>query len=431
MIYLGKFIKEVEKKTINNYINNYLDATNEYAKYLTGSPSFSTYYSINLESSTKDLGLENVTDIIGNESPIKYNKIDNFPLYIESEMTFSQLYEEDSGYNAEFEGTAVVLAGTIIPQTDDVFIIDYLEKRFLFRVTQVETSNTTMRTFYRITFVLSAFDLEILNDRQVKEEYDTIYQNIGTELSAIIPLRTFTMIDDFEREVNRLSKKYIQYYYDEKINCFIFNREKMNSLDICFYKNNNIYDPKLAIFIKNNEIFINDKTFMKNIFIDTILDSRDLDYEQSLYALLETKDMECYDYEAYYFNSLKESVFGLMNAGYHELIHNKTVVFKCHCKNCENSIKNGLFTECDLKKYVRNTKLKIDTLDYKEQILIIYLRLNNEVKQNNISDYYEDILKVVQNIKIQKDLFTYLLIPCVIYILKDVQKRLMYKNDNN
>ena len=64
MIYLGKFIKEVEKKTINNYINNYLDATNEYAKYLTGSPSFSTYYSINLESSTKDLGLENVTDII-------------------------------------------------------------------------------------------------------------------------------------------------------------------------------------------------------------------------------------------------------------------------------------------------------------------------------------------------------------------------------
>ena len=32
MIYLGKFIKEVEKKTINNYINNYLDATNEYAK---------------------------------------------------------------------------------------------------------------------------------------------------------------------------------------------------------------------------------------------------------------------------------------------------------------------------------------------------------------------------------------------------------------
>jgi type I restriction enzyme M protein len=158
MIYLGKFIKEVEKKTINNYINNYLDATNEYAKYLTGSPSFSTYYSINLESSTKDLGLENVTDIIGNESPIKYNKIDNFPLYIESEMTFSQLYEEDSGYNAEFEGTAVVLAGTIIPQTDDVFIIDYLEKRFLFRVTQVETSNTTMRTFYRITFVLSAFD---------------------------------------------------------------------------------------------------------------------------------------------------------------------------------------------------------------------------------------------------------------------------------
>ena len=73
---MGKFIQEknVEQKVLNNYFDNYLDTTDRYSKWLQGSPTFVTYYSINLENSTQDRGLNNVTEIVGGESPIKYNK---------------------------------------------------------------------------------------------------------------------------------------------------------------------------------------------------------------------------------------------------------------------------------------------------------------------------------------------------------------------
>ena len=279
---MGKFIQENEpvKEIINNYFDGYLDSTNRYAKYQNGTPTFVDYYSIKLESSTQDLGLNNVTEIVGAESPIKFNKIVDFPIYLENEVGFMQQLEEDAGFDAESEGSAIIMPGTIVPQNDDLIVFKFLEKKYIYRVSSVETSNTSMRTFYKVSFFISPFNIDILEKRQTEDEYKSIYENIGTELDPVITSKMFSLIKDIDERIDYLSERYIRLYYDKKMNSFIYNKDRMNMAIHEFYKDNGIYDPKLALFIKRNDLFTNQKTFLKNIFSECLLKNRDLDYEK-------------------------------------------------------------------------------------------------------------------------------------------------------
>ena len=161
---MGKFLQEesMEQKVLNNYFDNYLDTTEKYSKWLQGSPTFVTYYSINLENSTQDQGLNNVMEIVGGESPIKYNKIENFPIYLDSDMNFNTNLEEDAGFDSDSEGTAILLPGTIVPQNDDLILFEVLEKKYIYRINNVEYSNTSIRKFYKISFSVSPFDIDTL-----------------------------------------------------------------------------------------------------------------------------------------------------------------------------------------------------------------------------------------------------------------------------
>lgn len=45
------------KSTINHYISNYMDATNDYSKFFESAPNFVNYYAIDQLSSTLDKNL--------------------------------------------------------------------------------------------------------------------------------------------------------------------------------------------------------------------------------------------------------------------------------------------------------------------------------------------------------------------------------------
>lgn len=430
---MGKFLQErdVEQKALNTYFDNYLDTTERYSKWLQGSPTFVTYYSINLENSTQDQGLNNVTEIVGGESPIKYNRIENFPIYLDGEMSFNTNLEEDAGFDSDSEGNAVILPGTLVPQNDDLLVFEILEKKYVYRVANVEYSNTSIRKFYKINFFVTPFDINTLENRQVVDKYNTIYQNIGTESTPIIPDYNFTLIDDIDRTLDYLSERYIRFYYDKKVNSFTYNYDRMNMVIHDFYKDNGIYDPKLALFIKRNELFINKKTFLKNIYVECLLKNRDLDYEKSIYSLFETLDLDEYEYPYFYFIPIQESAFMLVQDKFHELVHNPVDVYNNMNTHCipQYKIKSGKFTSINLKKYVEDIKLPIGELPVNEQIMIIFLRCMKYEEQNNITDYFEDIVKLSKKVKIDKDFYTYIQIPCIIYILKQIKNKIMHNSN--
>ena len=73
---MGKFIKE------SNFLNDNVFAFEErlnsqYTRILDMKATYTTYFHINTENSTTDVGFEN----IGENSPLKFNEIKEFPLY--------------------------------------------------------------------------------------------------------------------------------------------------------------------------------------------------------------------------------------------------------------------------------------------------------------------------------------------------------------
>jgi len=106
----------VEQKIIHENILRHLQNTYSYqSKRLQGTPIFVTYYNKNVSASEQDQPLETVKDLLGYESPIKYNKINDFPLYLASESNPTIDIDEAFGLNTESTGEAVILPNTIKP----------------------------------------------------------------------------------------------------------------------------------------------------------------------------------------------------------------------------------------------------------------------------------------------------------------------------
>ena len=68
-----------------------------------------TYYHIRGSASTTDVGYGDVEEILGKESPIKFEKIDNLPLYGLDQMVL-QLNTEDQGLDSTFESDAIIMS---------------------------------------------------------------------------------------------------------------------------------------------------------------------------------------------------------------------------------------------------------------------------------------------------------------------------------
>ena len=71
-----------EQNFLNNNIFKFEDRINsQYTRFLDRPPTYTTYYKINDIESTVDTGFNNIERMLGQNSPINYNEIKNFPIY--------------------------------------------------------------------------------------------------------------------------------------------------------------------------------------------------------------------------------------------------------------------------------------------------------------------------------------------------------------
>ena len=131
-------ILSVEKP---QYINQVIDIyaknkVGQYSKFLDKAPIYVTYYHINEAMSRADVGTGNIESELGIRSPIRFNKIKNFPIYNLPELKPDIEYDEN-GYDIELDcNDLVILPNTIKPRPGDYFIVSLPGmKEYLFRVT--------------------------------------------------------------------------------------------------------------------------------------------------------------------------------------------------------------------------------------------------------------------------------------------------------
>lgn len=285
---MAKYLNE-QKIIESNILQQLQNSYSHQSKRLQGTPIFVTYYNRNVKASTEDKTLENVKDIIGYESPVLFNKVENFPLYLVGEVSPNIEFDESFGMNTTGEGDAVILPNTITPYINDLFKINYLDNDYLFEVTNLEADKVNGAKFYKINYRLSTFKEEQAEE-SIAEEFETEYDNIGTHENPIIEKSRYILAD----RIN----KYLSYIREFYLNSFMYKK-----YNILLYQFNDkiIYNEFLIRFIINNKILENtEKKLLSSYYIQDIFTDSPAFYElynQTIYKAIEMLDYKYFRLE--------------------------------------------------------------------------------------------------------------------------------------
>lgn len=374
------------------------------SRLLDTTPTFVTYYHINVDESTTDDGFADVASIVGHRSPIRYNKIENLPIYGIEQMVL-QLQDGDQGLDGSIEGEAIIVPGTIKPLQNDFFIIPILSDIFMFRVTEFSFDTIVADNFYKLSYVLEYIDEDMYKtlNEQVIGNYNCILENIGTENKCIIENEVFTKKRSIDKAYQKIVDFYMSMFYDERHNVLLAPIEYGRLL----------YDPLQTRFINSNKLFNSKNNIEAVILTDEYNDRRKkYKYNKSIYKYIELKDEKLLS-EFYYITipgiTLPGSSFAAWYDKRVDVLDISPVINYTSkhilSKEYVNKIKNG--EKCDneiaefIRRYVSNEELTID--DIPESI-------EDEVMFFN------------------KTLEVFFFIPIVLYIIRDIISNELKKN---
>lgn len=272
-----------EKRMVEENLFKYEDRLKSpVSRFIETTPTFVTYYHLNNDATTVDDGFKDISSILGFRSPLRFNKIDSFPLY-GIEQIVLQLQEMDQGLDTSYESEAVIVPGSIKPLPNDFFIIPYLKEPYLFRVTEINYDTIMPDNYYKIGFKLEFLEEEKVEnlENQVTEKYTCILENIGTENNCIIELESKETLDKIDLMYDDMANTYKSIFYNDRHNCFLGEIGPGEYL----------YDPLQTQFINDHQLFNKKNNLDCLMLTDQFTDpKRRIKYEKSVYRFIERRN---------------------------------------------------------------------------------------------------------------------------------------------
>lgn len=400
---MGKFINKTYVKSVDSIINKTIDNLhNQYYKFNDKAPTTVTYYNINVESSNLDEGTGTTYSYTSLDSSIRFNKIKDFILFGIDRIQV-QFESNDFGVESDvIEGEAVLLPNTIQPFPQDYFLINHLNKDYLFKVTNVSLDTLPNGTnTYKINYRLSVTNSDI--EKLVVQHFTMISDNVGTNLAAIIKDDDYDFCYRLEKINDYLKKIYRSLFYSDKAQTFIFS-----------YDNKNFYDPYCLEFIIKHEL----------------MKTNELQYLHIEHQLW-TGKLFPLEYTKTFFYSLenKSNINSINNPSYEAtLITDETSLLSRFIEPYylvhfhKMGARYPVFTFDDNTIQIIKDKdfYKIDSINYFKNILIIYF--NNMNFDERTFEVYENF--DFNNIPAYE---MYYYIPAAIYIFEQEIQNRMHK----
>lgn len=281
---MGEYIKTNDLvQSVVNLHDSILES--QYARFLQQSPTYTTYFHINSNESTVDVGYMNTERPVGDNSSIRYNKINSFPIYGLEEAAFS-LDEDQEGLDMNFHSSGIIIPNTINPLPGDFFATETLGKSFIFQITNVRPDTVRSNPFTLIEYKLSSIDRDDTGTfnqlvEQTVDEYDTDITNIGTDEHVLINSSANKYKERIEVIKNDITEYYKMIFYNSRYNSFLFPNEYQEKL----------YDKTLSKFISDNKVF-HKKNSYDTLFL-TIEDNTrtsQMEYHNSIFRAIEKRD---------------------------------------------------------------------------------------------------------------------------------------------
>lgn len=425
-----------EKSFLNNQAFKFEDRLNsQYTKFLDKPPTYVTYYHINTISSTTDNGFGNVQELIGDESPLRFSEIKDFPIYgIEHLML--DLSEEEEGLQTSLEGEGIILPNTVKPLPGDYFTITYLREKFLFVVTEIRFDTIKSNNYYKITYSIKSVNSSSVEEieKQVDEKFTCVKSNVGTEDKCIIEDSQKEIADKIGKVVKDLSTNYLSLFYNSKYNAIMYTT----------IGGTKIYNKYLGEFVNRTKLFSDVDSFNTLYFTNEEKDPNFVyDFENSFYACLIDNSWTNID-------SCKYSLRPVINLDSVFHLHREKKVRSLDCNGSEHR-----FVDSRLYEMIKNNKqLPLASIIDKgmiidcqyEQSPVSPILINGDVEMMDrntrinmlimaslLIDYFNDnignlnALEIdnIAEMRINPKFWTYLYVPVIIFILKHYQRRYM------
>lgn len=406
---MAKFTNIKYKNTVNSIVDSYKNRMNNpWYIYTDSKPSLVKYYNVNQQKSSLDDSMEVEYNVIGKDSPIKYNLIEDFCLYGIDKIALNLNITDFGLESSSVEGEAIILPNTIKPNINDYFSLNYYDKDILFRVIAIDVDTVENGVnFYKINYKIDKIEKSELINKQVVDKFTMIINNIGTNFKPIIKLNEFNYMQALNNIINQLNIYYISLFYSKRVQTLIFR-----------YKDNRFYDPYMIEFVKRNEILNNTDNY---IYIDhklSINATFPLDYDRTIFRFIECREINkrkpLISIQGKYIDD-DLSIFGSRFENYYKINY----VGKNSYVNQSNYIFEGFPQEL-LDRIYDNNKYKLEDDDSYKNIIIKYI--NNE-------DITKDDLDLLKNIEFDERIELFYIIPILIFIFNEMIKLLLVSSN--
>lgn len=399
---MGNFINTERKATISDLVLGFKDRMkNPYWLHSDKKPTIVTYYAINYEKSMLDKGAHIEYSRLGDQSPLRYNKINNFFIYGLDTININ-LQDTEFGLESDpIEGEAIILPNTIEPTPGDYFTIDYTSEQLLFIVDNV--SMDTLEdgaNFWKIDYRLDRLENRKI-EGQIVEEYNMIVDNVNTKYKSVIKKTEYDLIESLEELTDRLKNYYISLFYNDRVQTFIF-----------YLKDCRMYDPCMIEFLIRNNILKAKRKYLNVAHQLELPKTFSLEYDSSLFRSFELKDKD-----------IRERVFSIA-----KVIDQTNSIFNCRAEK---------YYEI---KYIRspNTNIKAETIininpALGEAIIEGKLfnpgdpnrRYNMIIRYFNGMDFDSEDLVFIEKLPFQNNIELFYMMPFYIYVIEYYIKTLL------
>ena len=376
------------------------------SRFIDKTPTFTTYFHIADDASTTSEGFNSVDDYLGDSSPIRYRRIENFPLYGLDQILL-QIEDTDQGLDRSYEGEATLINSTITPCQNDMFMIPSLKDFYIFKVITVNSDHIMSDNYYRVGFSLQYIDREKATwlNKQTVEKYNCVLENIGTEKKCLIRSDIYDKIGKLEEMYTNMVDIYISVFYNERYNCFLGELDGPCTL---------LYDPFQVEFMLRHDL-MNQKNRL-DVIVPTehFTDSkRRLKYERSIYRFFERRDVSL-------ISNFKYNTFQGVNnpeTAFAHYVDNTVFIVDIPQSKYIPECANQIFSD----DFVAAVKVNGPVETRYGKLLKDYIR-NDEMTIDDVPlDLMEELLSLNADIEI------FFLVPIMLYIIRTLIAKALYK----
>lgn len=221
-------------------------------KYTGAGRILTIYYNINDANTTSSMGFDTHYQILGPNSPLRYDEIDQFPM-----LGFSPLQPEDKQASTTqvrdygLGGEAFIIPGTVMPKENDFFIVKHLNMNHLFRVTHVGQDGLNTDGSYKISYALFTTNPPEIDwvEKQTIKTLQFDMQTIGGEdLTPVLGVEDYELRSKLIKMIDDMIENYNARFYDRQNNCYILHLNGRALFDMC----GNYFMARNSVMIRDN-----------------------------------------------------------------------------------------------------------------------------------------------------------------------------------